>query len=151
MRINKVDYKTSPQFGDNILTKENENLVRMLREELDTIKTQGIPLGDCFCKVPEETNITLETKDKKYSTGYSMWGENLIIRETNRKDNGRYVISKDNDIFWSDEDDVKELKHESKEALTANLFLAQTIPLFLNIKRFRFSNLFTKYISKIKI
>ncbi len=151
MKINKIAYKTSPQFGDNILTKENETLVRMLREQLHTLKTQGIPIGDCFCKVPEETNITLETKDKKYKTGYSMFGENLIIRETNRKDNGRYIISSDNNIFWSDEDDVKELKQESKEALTANLFFAQTIPLFLNIKRFRFAKLFTKYISKIKI
>ena len=48
-------------FNGRILTKENKRMVSALKSRLENFQTNGLPIGDCYYKIPENSRITLKT------------------------------------------------------------------------------------------
>ena len=98
MRINT---NNNCNFNGRILTKDNHKLVNNLKERLENFQRNGIPVGDCFYKVPENTKITLKTNDKKYSAGISALGNNLFVRRIENRDFMTISIEPDKNVkYW---------------------------------------------------
>ena len=66
MQINSIN-SYNCTFGDKILTKENQKMVNSLKDRFASFKENGLPVGDCYYKLPENSQISLKTNDKKFN------------------------------------------------------------------------------------
>ena len=132
MQINSINsYNCS--FGDKILTKENQKLVNSLKDRFASFNENGLPVGDCYYKMPENSPLSLKTKDKKYSAGMSALGNNLFVRRTENHDFMTISIAPDNDVKYWDlgQDVIESVKKDSPLADRVNKFLSDVLPKFL--------------------
>ena len=129
MRINTSN---NCSFNGRILTKDNHKLVNNLKERLENFQRNGIPIGDCFYKVPENTKITLKTNDKKYSAGISALGNNLFVRRIEKQDFMTISIEPDKNVkYWEiGFAEIEDVKKDSPLADKINNFLAEVLPKF---------------------
>ena len=129
MRINT---NNNCNFNGRILTKDNHKLVNNLKERLENFQRNGIPVGDCFYKVPENTKITLKTNDKKYSAGISALGNNLFVRRIENRDFMTISIEPDKNVkYWEiGFAEIEDVKKDSPLADKINNFLAEVLPKF---------------------
>lgn len=129
MRINT---NNNCSFNGRILTKDNHKLVNNLKERLENFQRNGIPIGDCFYKVPENTKITLKTNDKKYSAGISALGNNLFVRRIENRDFMTISIEPDKNVkYWEiGFAEIEDVKKDSPLADKINNFLAEVLPKF---------------------
>ncbi len=135
MKITSLNFSNAIAFGDKVLNEENRKNVENLRLKFDSLKNDGIPVGDCFYRMPEGHNANLSTADKKYRAGLSSWGDNLIISENIPLYNMRKaVIEPDGNVLYSDSIDDFELENveaNSQKEKEANDFLSEVLPKFL--------------------
>jgi len=135
MRVNCINSydKYNCTFGDKILTKENKKMVEALKGRFESFKEQGLPVGDCYYKMPENSPLSLKTKDKKYSAGMSALGNNLFVRRVENNDYMTISIAPDNDVkYWEmGLDIIESVKNESPLADKVNKFLSDVLPKFL--------------------
>lgn len=138
MRLNAISATKSISFGDRILNDKNKSSVDALRSRFDSFKENGIPVGDCFYRIPEGHNANLSTADKKYKAGLSCWGNNLIISENlPYSDMKKAVIEPDGNVFYTesvDEAEIENVKTGSQTAQRVNEFLQEVLPKFLTGK-----------------
>ncbi len=121
-------------FNGKILNEQNKQNIQKLREKLNDIEINGVPINNnCVCKLPPDSSATLKTKDNKYSIGKSSLGNNLVIRE--KLDNDEYhkvIISPQNnvsEILYDDE--WVDIKKDSESAKRINSQLAKILQIFL--------------------
>ena len=121
-------------FNGKILNEQNKQNIQKLREKLNDIEINGVPINNnCVCKLPPDSTATLKTKDNKYSIGKSSLGNNLVIRE--KLDNDEYhkvIISPQNnvsEILYDDE--WVDIKKDSESAKRINSQLAKILQIFL--------------------
>ncbi len=121
-------------FNGKILNEQNKQNIQKLREKLNDIEINGVPINNnCVCKLPPDSTATLKTKDNKYSIGKSSLGNNLVIRE--KLDNDEYhkvIISPQNnvsEILYDDE--WVDIKKDSESAKRINTQLAKILQIFL--------------------
>ena len=96
MKIQTLSCHYAPNFGDRILNDNNKQQVENLKAKLKFLNKNGIPIGDCFYKIPEDNNGYLVTKDKKFRASFSCWGNNLIVSQRlNNYDLKKVVIDPD--------------------------------------------------------
>ena len=132
----KVNFYTTtqPTFGEKILSKQNKQNIKKIREKLNEFETNGVPINNnCVCKLPPDSHATLKTKDNQFSISTSIWGNNLLIRKKLADDDyNKLIISPQNDVFecLSDDDPV-DIKIGSESAKRINKELAQILPIFL--------------------
>ena len=135
MKITSLNFSNAIAFGDKVLNEENRKNVENLRLKFDSLKNDGIPVGDCFYRMPEGHNANLSTADKKYRAGLSSWGDNLIISEKLPSYNMKLaVVEPDGNVLYSDS--IDDLEPENVEANSqkekeANDFLSEVLPKFL--------------------
>lgn len=132
MQINSIN-SYNCTFGDKILTKENQKMVNSLKDRFASFKENGLPVGDCYYKMPENSPLSLKTKDKKYSAGMSALGNNLFVRRTENHDFMTISIAPDNDVkYWElGQDVIESVKKDSPLADRVNKFLSDVLPKFL--------------------
>ncbi len=124
--------KTIP-FGDKILNKKNKASIIEIKQNFEILRKNGIPVGDCFYKIPEYTNINLTTNDNKYTISENNFANNLIIKDNSRKDSGRYIINNDFNVNWYDDNqDQINIKKNSNDAKIANNNLTKILQIILN-------------------
>ncbi len=133
----KISSKTTntcnhQSFGDKILSQSNKNTISDIKSKFNDMRKNGISVGDCFYKIGADEGANLTTNDKKYSIVENNWANNLLIIDNTREDNGRFIISEDNNVKWFDnlQDEVN-IKKNSREALQTNQFLADILKKFL--------------------
>ena len=121
-------------FNGKILNEQNKQNIQKLREKLNDIEINGVPINNnCVCKLPPDSSATLKTKDNKYSIGKSSLGNNLVIRE--KLDNDEYhkvIISPQNnvsEILYDDE--WVDIKKDAESAKRINSQLAKILQIFL--------------------
>lgn len=135
MKISSLNFANAIAFGDKVLNEENRKNVENLRLKFDSLKNDGIPVGDCFYRMPEGHNANLSTADKKYRAGLSSWGDNLIISEKLPSYNMKLaVVEPDGNVLYSDSIDDFELENveaNSQKEKEANDFLSEVLPKFL--------------------
>lgn len=135
MKTYGISSRNAISFGDRVLNDQNKKFVEDLRAKFDSFKENGIPVGDCFYKIPEGQNANLATADKKYKAGISNWGDNLIISEKLPcYDLKKAVIEPDGNVFYSqsvDEKEIEEIKQDSPLAQAVNEFLEKVLPKFV--------------------
>ena len=129
-------YKNAtPKFGDKVLDERNQQLIAQFRERMNSLKENGIPVGDCLYMIPAGRNFNLKTADKKSYAGISAWDADLIVAERDQKlELRKAVVSKDGDVYFtpSEEDyDVKPVKKNSPVVEKVNEFLSEILPKFL--------------------
>ena len=129
MRINT---NNNCSFNGRILTKDNHKLVNNLKERLENFQRNGIPIGDCFYKVPENTKISLKTNDKKYSAGISALGNNLFVRRIENQDFMTISIEPAKNVkYWEiGFAEIEDVKKDSPLADKINNFLREVLPKF---------------------
>lgn len=121
MKIHTNNYKKTITFGDTILNKKNKSYIGEIQQKFETLRQNGIPVGDCFYKIPEDANINLTTNDNKYTISENNFANNLIIKDNSRKDSGRYIVNTNFNVNWYDDNlDQVNVKKNSKEAKIAN-------------------------------
>ncbi len=135
MKIQTLSCHYAPNFGDRILNDNNKQQVENLKAKLKFLNKNGIPIGDCFYKIPEDNNGYLVTKDKKFRASFSCWGNNLIVSQRLKNDDlKKVVIEPDGNVFFTeaeDDFDIEEVKAGSKTEKTVNNFLKTVLPKFL--------------------
>ncbi len=137
MKITPIScrYRISPNFGDKVLTDENQKSVTELRVKLNSMVENGIPVGNCYYKIFERRSANLYTNDNKYKAAVSSWGNNLLISEDlPMGDMKKAVISPENDVFYTDsfyDKDINEVKENTEEEKIVNEFLKKVLPKFL--------------------
>lgn len=133
MKINSINNNYNCTFGDKILTKENAKMVESLKNKFASFKEHGLPVGDCYYKMPENSPLSLKTKDKKYSAGMSALGNNLFVRRVENHDFMTISIAPDNDVkYWElGQDIIESVKEGTTLANRVNNFLSDVLPKFL--------------------
>ena len=130
-----MDVRSNINFQGKILDSSNKKLVNKVREHITSIEQNGIRVGNCICKIPQD-KVCLTTIDKKYSIGMSSWGNNLIIKQfLNRQKNKiRYFkITPDKNVEYSHSEDLEfcDVKKGSLLAKVINKTLSEILPKFL--------------------
>lgn len=133
MKIHTINSGKNIRFGDKILNKKNKSSIIEIKQKFEMLKQNGIPVGDCIYKIPEDTNVNLTTNDNKYTISENNFANNLLIMDNSRKDSGRYIINNDFNVNWYDDNqDRINIKKNSKEAKIANDNLTNILQTILN-------------------